>query len=76
MHWSQLIGAALTAGFHPVVATPGHRLYSLWIMARNRRELRPCLDPRYRWVNEQGWLRHEPDTPAPPSRSLETASEP
>ena len=46
--------AAITAGFHPVVATPGHRLYYLWIMAGERRELRPYIDPRYRWVNEQG----------------------
>lgn len=45
---------AIMAGFHPVVATPGHRLYYLWIMAGERREVRPYLDPRYRWVNDQG----------------------
>lgn len=45
--------AAITAGFHPVVAAPGYRLYYLWILAGERRELRPYIDPRYRWLNEQ-----------------------
>jgi 5-deoxy-glucuronate isomerase len=45
--------AAITAGFHSVVAAPGYRLYYLWIMAGERRELRPYVDPRYRWVSEQ-----------------------
>jgi 5-deoxy-glucuronate isomerase len=45
--------AAITAGFHSVVAAPGYRLYYLWIMAGELRELRPYVDPRYRWVSEQ-----------------------
>jgi 5-deoxy-glucuronate isomerase len=45
--------AAITSGFHSVVAAPGYRLYYLWIMAGERRELRPYVDPRYRWVSEQ-----------------------
>jgi hypothetical protein len=45
--------AALTSGFHPVVAAPGHRLCNPRIMAGERRALHPCLDPRYRWLNEQ-----------------------
>jgi 5-deoxy-glucuronate isomerase len=45
--------AAITAGFHSVVAAPGYRLYYLWVMAGERRELRPYVDPRYRWVSEQ-----------------------
>lgn len=45
--------AAIVAGFHPLVAAPGHRMYYLWIMAGERRELRPYVDPRYRWVTEQ-----------------------
>jgi 5-deoxy-glucuronate isomerase len=45
--------AAITAGFHPVVAAPGYRLYYLWILAGEKRELRPYIDPRYRWVSEQ-----------------------
>lgn len=45
--------ATIPSGFHPVAAMPGHRLYYLWIMAGEGRELRPYLDPRYRWLNEQ-----------------------
>ena len=45
--------AAITSGFHPVVAAPGHRLYYLWILAGEQRVMRVHLDPRYRWVNEQ-----------------------
>jgi 5-deoxy-glucuronate isomerase len=45
--------AAITAGFHPVVAAPGYRLYYLWILAGETRDLRPYIDPRYRWLNEQ-----------------------
>jgi 5-deoxy-glucuronate isomerase len=44
---------AITAGFHSVVSAPGYRLYYLWIMAGERRELRPYVDPRYRWVSDQ-----------------------
>jgi 5-deoxy-glucuronate isomerase len=45
--------AAITAGFHPVVAAPGYRLHYLWILAGERRQLLPYVDPRYRWLNEQ-----------------------
>lgn len=45
--------AAITSGFHPVVATPGHRLWYLWILAGEQRAMRVYLDPRYRWVMEQ-----------------------
>ncbi len=45
--------AAISAGFHPVVAAPGYRLYYMWILAGERRDLRPYIDPRYRWLNEQ-----------------------
>ena len=44
--------ATIPSGFHPVAAMPGHRLYYLWIMAGEGRELRPYLDPRYRWLDE------------------------
>lgn len=44
--------AVIASGFHPVVAAPGHRLYYLWIMAGEGRELRPYFDPRYRWVED------------------------
>ena len=42
--------AAITAGFHPVAAAPGYRLYYLWIMAGEGRAVRPFIDPRYRWL--------------------------
>ncbi len=43
--------AAITSGFHPVVAAPGHGLYYLWVLAGEARAMRVYLDPRYRWVN-------------------------
>ncbi len=45
--------AAITAGFHPVVAAPGHRLWYLWILAGEQRVMRVYVDPRYRWVSRQ-----------------------
>ncbi len=45
--------AAITSGFHPVVAAPGHGLYYLWILAGEQRVMRVYVDPRYRWVSEQ-----------------------
>jgi 5-deoxy-glucuronate isomerase len=48
--------AAITAGFHPVVAAPGHRLWYLWILAGEQRVMRVYVDPRYRWVIEQQHL--------------------
>jgi 5-deoxy-glucuronate isomerase len=45
--------AAITAGFHPVAAAPGHSLYYLWILAGEQRVMRVYTDPRYRWVSEQ-----------------------
>lgn len=45
--------AVITSGFHPVVTTPGHHLYYLWVMAGEGRELRPYIDPRYRWVEAE-----------------------
>jgi 5-deoxy-glucuronate isomerase len=43
--------AAITSGFHPLVAAPGHRLYYLWVLAGEQRAMRVFIDPRYRWVN-------------------------
>jgi 5-deoxy-glucuronate isomerase len=45
--------AAITSGFHPLVAAPGHGLYYLWILAGEERVMRVYVDPRYRWVSEQ-----------------------
>jgi 5-deoxy-glucuronate isomerase len=44
--------AAIPAGFHPVVAAPGHSLYYLWILAGEQRAMRVFIDPRYRWLND------------------------
>ncbi len=44
--------AAITRGFHPVVAAPGYRLAYLWVMAGSGRHLRPYLDPDHAWVQE------------------------
>ncbi len=45
--------AVIVSGFHPVAAAPGHELYYLWVMAGQGRQLRPYIDPRYRWVDRQ-----------------------
>jgi 5-deoxy-glucuronate isomerase len=45
--------AAITSGFHPLVAAAGHDLYYLWILAGEQRGMRVHIDPRYRWVNDQ-----------------------
>jgi 5-deoxy-glucuronate isomerase len=45
--------AAITSGFHPLVAAPGHGLYYLWVLAGEQRAMRVYVDPRYRWVLDQ-----------------------
>jgi 5-deoxy-glucuronate isomerase len=42
--------AAIKNGYHPVVAAPGYRLYYLWVMAGQGREMSPYLDPAHAWV--------------------------
>ena len=41
---------AIPAGYHPVVAGPGYRLYYLWGLAGSARELRWYPDPDHAWV--------------------------
>jgi 5-deoxy-glucuronate isomerase len=43
--------AAIPAGYHPVVAAPGYRLYYLWGLAGTGRELRWFPDPEHAWVD-------------------------
>jgi 5-deoxy-glucuronate isomerase len=43
--------AAIPAGYHPVVAAPGYRLYYLWGLAGTGRELRWFADPEHAWVD-------------------------
>jgi len=37
-------------GYHPVVAAPGYRLYYLWALAGDDREMRLHEDPDHAWV--------------------------
>jgi 5-deoxy-glucuronate isomerase len=43
--------AAIPAGYHPVVAAPGYRLYYLWGLAGKGRELQWAPDPDHVWVD-------------------------
>jgi 5-deoxy-glucuronate isomerase len=45
---------AIRSGYHPVAAAPGYRLYYLWVMAGQGREMIPFLDPAHAWVQEGG----------------------
>src|SRR5712692_7091719 len=40
-------------GYHPVVAAPGYRLYYLWALAGDGRDLRVVEDPVHGWVARQ-----------------------
>ncbi len=44
--------AVIRAGFHPVVAASGYRLYYLWAMAGEGRTMIPYLDPAHAWVQD------------------------
>jgi 5-deoxy-glucuronate isomerase len=43
---------AIRSGYHPVVAAAGYRLYYLWAMAGQGRQMIPYLDPAYAWVQQ------------------------
>lgn len=45
-----LDAVAIPSGYHPVVAGPGYRLYYLWGLAGEGRELRWFPDPAHAWV--------------------------
>ncbi len=45
---------AIRSGYHPVVAAAGYRLYYLWVMAGQGREMIPYLDPAHAWVQQGG----------------------
>ena len=42
----------LPYGYHPVAAAPGYKLYYLWALAGERRELALYEDPAHRWIHE------------------------
>jgi 5-deoxy-glucuronate isomerase len=39
-------------GYHPASAMPGHRLYYLWAMAGERRQMAMYEDPAYQWLHK------------------------
>ena len=41
----------LPYGYHPAAAPPGYRLYYLWALAGEQRQLAVYEDPAYRWVH-------------------------
>ena len=41
----------LPYGYHPVAAPPGYRVYYLWALAGERRQLAPYEDPQHRWIH-------------------------
>jgi 5-deoxy-glucuronate isomerase len=38
-------------GYHPVCAAPGYRLYYLWVLVGEQRQLAMHEDPAHRWLN-------------------------
>lgn len=44
----------ISRGYHPVAAAPGYRLYYLWALAGEQRQLVVFEDPDHRWLHEAG----------------------
>jgi 5-deoxy-glucuronate isomerase len=40
----------IPSGYHPVVAAAGYRLYYLWILAGEKRILKPRNEPKHEWI--------------------------
>jgi len=40
-------------GYHPVCAAPGYRLYYLWALVGEQRQLAMYEDPAHRWLNDR-----------------------
>jgi len=40
-------------GYHPVCAAPGYRLYYLWVLVGEERQLAMHEDPAHRWLNSR-----------------------
>ena len=40
-------------GYHPVGVILGYRIYYHWILAGEKRILKPREDPKYSWVNKE-----------------------
>jgi len=39
-------------GYHPVGVIPGYKIYYLWVLAGEKRIMKPSDDPIYKWVKE------------------------
>jgi 5-deoxy-glucuronate isomerase len=44
------MAVGIRSGYHPVVSAPGYRLYYLWFLAGESRELIAYDDPDHAWV--------------------------
>jgi 5-deoxy-glucuronate isomerase len=44
----------IPAGYHPVCAAPGYRLYYCWVLSGPVRRLEMVEDPRYSWLHDIG----------------------
>ena len=40
-------------GYHPVCAAPGYRLYYLWALVGDHRQLAMHEDPAHRWLHDR-----------------------
>jgi len=40
-------------GYHPVSAPPGISIYYLWVLAGERRIMKPCEDAQFSWINSK-----------------------
>ena len=61
----------LPYGYHPVAAPPGYRVYYLWALAGERRQLAPYEDPQHRWIHTaeaDGVSARVSGNPSPESR--------
>ncbi|MGB9595649.1 MAG: 5-deoxy-glucuronate isomerase [Candidatus Poribacteria bacterium] len=43
---------AIPKGYHPVSAAPGYQLYYLWVLAGEKRILKPKDDPAHLWIKD------------------------
>jgi 5-deoxy-glucuronate isomerase len=46
-------------GYHPVVGVPGCRLYYLWLMAGERKEIKSVNDSNYNWLSNMEYVLND-----------------
>ncbi len=52
-------------GYHPVAAAPGYSLYYLWVLAGEKRVMKPNDDPDHSWLKNCEPIISELQAPAP-----------